>query len=389
MKINMIKCLILLLAPGLILSSCGRKIAEEKGTVAEVLPEGVFLTRDQIGRAGILFGVFEEAELSHDVNARGKLVLPHDKEAGVSTSVGGIITEITVHIGDHVKKGAYLGKLSHPDIIDIQQEYLSARYDYELATSQYERQRALYEQKVASDKNFQESERNYRSARAYFEGFQLNMEQAGFDMVSLDQGKIQPFLLLKSPISGQVDKINTTLGNYVNPDVKIFDVVNRSELHIEVMVFEKDIPLVEVGQRVTFTLSNLGDKVYEASVFAIGSTMDENSRTVPVLAEFNNPPENVYPGMFVAAVIHTGESEYEALPEDALVSEREGEYYVYYTVDDVVNAPLISFTRVRVSPGLIEDGFAQVELLEEVPEGAQFVVSGVYYVRAEFMKTAE
>ncbi len=382
-----IHILIILFIAGTIISCNTHQTKEETMSVASV-PDQVTLSGAQIREAGISLGNFQEAELSHDVNARGRLILPHNSEAAVSTMIGGIVSEIVVHIGDKVKKGTALCKLIHTDIIQAQEDYLNARYNYDHAKSQFERQKVLNRENVSSEKSFQESERNYLSAKTRYDALEIMLRTGGFDMDKLAKGQIEEYLVLRSPIDGQVDKINTNLGKYEGPDQRLFDVVNKSDLHIELMVFEKDVPLVQTGQRVTFSLSNLGDKIYEASVFAIGSTMEESARTVPVLAHFKSREENLFPGMFVAATIHTGESMFQALPENALIAENENEYYIYYTLDEPT-ASDFRFRKIPVKPGLIEDGFAQINLLGDLPEGALIVIEGAYYIRAEFMKALE
>jgi len=369
--------------------SCGRQEVPTEDVETSVNDTGVTFTRAQIEQAGIKFGNFEEAELSHDVFAKGKLVLPNNRHAQVSTTIGGIVSHIWGHPGDYVKKGQNLCRLSHPDIIKAQQDYLNAKFDLDLAKEQYERLKVLVNEDVASRKNFQVAERDYFTAETNFNALKMNAHLAGFDVQSLESGAIQGHLDIVCPITGKINNINLYIGQYVSPGMPLFDVVDKSELHVELMVFEKDIPFIETGQRVTLTLSNISDHVFEADIFTIGSTMEETARTIPVLAHLHEVPDNSYPGMFVSATIHTGESIFNALPEDAIVAEHEGEYYIYYTLDDYPSAEKINFLKVRVEPGLIEDGSASMELLEPLPENAHIVVSGGYYIRSMFIRSVE
>jgi cobalt-zinc-cadmium efflux system membrane fusion protein len=335
------------------------------------------------------FGQFQEALLSHDVYAKGKLILPNEKRAEVSAFIGGITKQIFVRQGEYVKKGQPLCRLVYPDIIEVQQEYLNAKYDLELASGQYDRQKLLLNEDISSKKAYQLAERNYLSAKVNYEALMMNIELAGFDLSILNSGKISDHLDIRSPISGKVTKVNLNMGHYVEPGLPLFGIADISELFVELMVFEKDIQYVEPGQRVTMTLSNISDDVIEGEIFSIGSTMEEMARTVPAIAHFEEMPAIAYPGMFVASTIHTGESMYNALPESAIVSEGDGENYFYYTMNDPKNDPEIQFEKVGVNLLLVEDGFASMELVDPLPDGSRIVVEGGYYIRSMYIRSVE
>jgi cobalt-zinc-cadmium efflux system membrane fusion protein len=44
-----------------------------------------------------------------------------------------------------------------------------------------------------------------------------------------------------SPINGYVLKVNVNRGKYVTPSDILFEIVNPSDIHLAVTVFEKDI----------------------------------------------------------------------------------------------------------------------------------------------------
>ena len=173
--------------------------------------------------------------------------------------------------------------------------------------------------KITSDKFYQKAESNYLVAIAELKGLGLQLEMAGISLSDLNKGIIAPELLLISAIDGFVVNIEANPGKYIMQDERVMSVINRDRLLVELNVFEKDIMKIIPGQRVTFTLSNLSKQVYEAKIVSVGNIVNEENRVVNVLAEFNNSQERMLPGMFVAAEIHTGENDVEALPEEAVV----------------------------------------------------------------------
>lgn len=51
----------------------------------------------------------------------------------------------------------------------------------------------------------------------------------------------------------------TNVGKYINPQDVIMDITNSEDLHVELTVYENDIPRVKKGQRIRFTLANTPD----------------------------------------------------------------------------------------------------------------------------------
>jgi cobalt-zinc-cadmium efflux system membrane fusion protein len=351
--------------------------------------QGIVFTSEQVRQAGMEFGYFQDAMLSHDVYAKGKLKVPNNKLATVSTAIGGIVREIFVNPGQHVRKGQALCRLVYPDIIEVQQEYWNAKFDLDLAKEQFERQQLLMDEDISSEKAFQKAERDYLSAKVNFDALEMNMQLAGFDIESLKNGNIKDHLDIRSPITGKVNEVQIHLGQYVDPDRPLFRVLDKTQMYVELMVFEKDIPFVSIGQRVTISLSNISDQVYEGHISTISSSMDETARSIPVIAVIDDIPQNAYAGMFVASTIHTGEATYKALPEGAIISDNEDENYIYYTLDEPDTATEFHFEKMEVKPLLLEEGYASVDLLDSLPENAHIVLKGGYYIRSMYIRSLE
>jgi cobalt-zinc-cadmium efflux system membrane fusion protein len=173
-----------------------------------------------------------------------------------------------------------------------------------------------------------------------------------------------------------------SLGENVTKDDAMFEVSCRKNLWLELDVFEKDILTIQKGQRVTFLLANAGNEIYEASVSTSGGAVLGTGRVVKVLATFKNDGQQLIPGMFVAAKIHTGEKEFSALPESAIMNMGTSNTYIYYTLEKE-GSEKYTFKKLPVSTGYNEDGFVQVSFPDPLPGQARVVVNGGYYILAE------
>jgi membrane fusion protein, heavy metal efflux system len=367
----------------LMLASCGQPDApadnmQETGLSGK---QKVSLTPEQIELAGIEFGFIEKKLLSGDVDARGKLILPQDGKASVGPVIRGVVHSIEVQQGQSVVKGQVLAYLTHPDYIRIQEQYLSTINSLVFLENDFKRQERLYAENVSSEKKFLQVKTDYLGAKAKKKSLKLMIEQIGIDPVKIEGGKIFSKIPVKTPITGMVNAISVNLGKNVNEGEELFEITCRNKLFLDLSVFEKDIQKIEKGQRVTFTLSNIDTVIFEAGVISIGGSVQQAGRVVKVLAEFENSGQNLFPGMFVASLIHTREALYDALPESALMDYGTGKPYVYFTTSPA-DSPDIEFETAAVATGYEEDGYVQVTLLTPLPANSRIVTKGGYYVQA-------
>lgn len=376
--------LLILISAGLAISSCNQNAEPPVEQEETDMPADrkVTLTQDQVELAGFKFGQPELKVLSGHVDAPGKLSLPSGAQAKISPVFGGIVHSIEVTLGQTVKKGQVLAYLTDPEYIKIQNEYLSAHINLNLLEDEYKRQQRLFDQQVSSEKKRIQAKTEFQTTKAEAKALELMISQIGLDPEQVIQGNLYTEIPVKSPITGIINDIMINLGENITEDDKMFEVSCRNELLLELDVFEKDILNIKNGQRVSFWLANAGGFTYEAKILTTGGAVIQNGGVVKVLASFYNENQQLIPGMFVAAKIHTGEKEFNALPESAIMNSGTSNTFVYYTTDSE-NSNTLSFEKVGVSTGYNEDGFVQVSFSERLDPAARVVISGGYYIMAE------
>jgi len=354
--------------------------------VIEAEPVGsdgsVSLTLAKTGIASIQYGTITRRRLSNDIRAKGKLILSPKDNAQVTSFAEGTVRSILVKEGDHVKAGQPLVTLTSPEIIRLQQDFLNARIKRTLLQSEYKRQQQLGEEKINAAKRLEEAAANLSEAETLYRSLYLQLKLFNISPDELDSTGIRANIDVVSPIDGIVEQVGISLGQYIPSDFPLFRVINKQNLLIELRVFEKDVPFIRVDQRVTFSLANLGNESYEATIKSIGATVEENARTVKVLAVFRNSSSFILPGMFVTAEIHTDEKKVDALPEEAVMNEGDSSTYLFYSLSSPEDSLQI-FYRLPVQSGFAEEGYKQVILLDSLPAGARIVVRGGYYIKSE------
>lgn len=344
--------------------------------------EKVVLTQAQAGLAGLVYGKIEQKVLSGDVDARGKLILPQSAKATISPLIKGVVASIEVMPGQIVKKGQILAWLTHPDFLEIQEQFQASNNMLAYLENDFNRQKKLYDENASSEKKYLQTKADYLNALTKSNVMRLMIEQLGMEPSAIENGKIFDKIPVKTPIDGIVDAILVNLSKSVAEGDQLFVITCRRRLFVELDVFEKDIMKIKKGQRVTFVLTNVENSVFEAEVTSVGGSVQQAGRVVKVLAEFNNTGELLFPGMFVASEIHTGEEAFDALPESAVMNFGTGNPYIYYTTSAPGNS-IIEFSKVVITTGFAEDGLVQVAPLRPIPENARIVIEGGYYIQSE------
>ena len=375
-----------LIYSALILSlfSCGSKA--EKEPVKEAEPEAetstvVTLTPAQFQTAGIVPGNVEKKQISSNIKANGKLDVPPQSLISVSAPFGAFIKNTELLQGSFVRKGQIVVSLQHPDLIQLQQDYLENKSQQEYLLAEYKRQEELAKENVNAQKVFQQAKANYQTALARIKGLQEKLKLLNIDMKALDAGNIQSTINLYSPITGYVTAVNTNIGAYVNPSDKLFEIVNTEHLHAELTVFEKDIPKLKLDQRVRFTLAN-ETKQRTASVHLIGRQISDE-RTVRVHCHLDREDRELLPGMYLTAWIETGNAMVNALPDDAII-QFEDKPCIF------IAKSKYQYEMMPIEKGNSELGYTEVILPQGFDiAGTKVVVKGAYFLFAKLKNVEE
>ncbi len=204
----------------------------------------------------------------------------------------------------------------------------------------------------------------------------------GISTANLVAGNLITQLTIKSPIAGSVGKVLANIGSSVDASTPIAEVVDNSSLHLDLFVYEKDLPLIRKGQPINFILTNQPGRNYTAEVFSVGTTFENESKAIAVHAIVQGNKQGLIEGMSVTGQISTAKTDVPALPNEAFVNQ-DGMDYVFVQKDET------TFEKIPVKKGASELGYTEVTLLGEVPEGAKFVVKGAFFLLAKMTNAGE
>lgn len=320
------------------------------------------------------------------VQANGQLEVPPQNEAAITAIIGANVTSIKVIEGDKVSKGSVLAYLSHPDLIKLQTDYSNAYNRMNFLQKEYNRQKRLYEAEVASGRKFQETESEYNSMKGMVNGLESQLRLLRLNLDRLRNGNVYSQVPVVSPINGYVEKVNIKIGQFVQQQTEMFEIVNTDHIHADLMIFEKDVSKVKEGQTVEFNIESLPDSDLSAKIYSVGKTFEQNPKAVHVHAEIENKQGNLFPGMYLTGKIATSENKVTALPEEAIITE-DGEPYIF-TAKKVTEGGEEEWelSPLKVVTGQEDDGWVEIKLLQPLQSGEKVVWNKAYYLISEMKK---
>lgn len=371
-----------LLTVSFFISSCAKKeTAKNEVTETTKNTSNIELNDKQLSLSEIETGNTEVQELAHMVTGNGFMELPPENMATISLPISGRIVKVFVTIGDKVKKGQTLAEVEHPEFIQLQKEYLESKSNYTASKSEYERISDLANDNISSTKQLQESRNKYETAKANFEASKASLSLIQVSPETIDQKGVQSRFAIKSPIEGSVTSTSLNLGKSVSPGESLFDIINKSHMHVNLQIFENDLPHIALGDRVEFNLISHPDQKFDAEIQYIGEKVDPDNRSVEVIAHILKPQEVFKEGMYVNGTIHTQKRTVATLPETAIIN-RDNQWFAFIKKGN-------SFEEVRVHKGAEMNGLVEILNPQDFPNNNSVVTKGAYYIESEIEKTAE
>lgn len=239
----------------------------------------------------------------NQVSFNGTMVIPPQRMATVSLTMGGVVKSTSLLPGESVGKGTVLATLENPEFITLQQTYLDSHAQAEYLEAEYRRQKALSAEQAASQKKFQQSKADYLSMKSRMEAAAAQLELLGVNPATLLDGGIRSYLQVKAPIAGYVADVEMNVGKYMNAGDALCEIVDKRYTLLRLTAYEKDLADMKIGSSVQFRVNGMGKTVFKATLISIGQKVDEDTRSVEVYARVDTVNSQFRPGMYVTARI--------------------------------------------------------------------------------------
>lgn len=363
-------------------SSCKQSKPTEKEATATAINNVVKLTTEQFKNAHIETGKPEKLTITGTLTVNGKIDVPPQNLVSVSMPLGGYLLSTNLLPGMPVKKGEVIATLEDQQYIQLQQDYLTVKAKLAFAEKEVERQKELNQTKASSDKVFQSAEAEYKMLQINLNALAEKLKLINIKPAAVAYNTISRSVPIYSPINGFVSKVNVNIGKYVTPADVMFELINTSDIHLNLKVFEKDIDKINVGQKVMAHSNAHPDKKYPCEIILISRDITDDG-SVEVHCHFEQYDHTLFPGMYMNATIDIKNQHAFVVPEDAVVT-FESKQYIF------VSKGNYKYEMTEVNTGINKDG----KIAIQVPsannfENLEIVQKGAYVLLMQLKNKPE
>ncbi|WP_379090041.1 efflux RND transporter periplasmic adaptor subunit [Pedobacter sp. UC225_65] len=377
MKQLLIKCSYILS----IVSMLGCSGASKPEQVAATTPPAddvVQLTAAQAKQIDLMVEEIQPRKMSATLQLNGQIDVPPQNLISVSVPLGGYLKSSSLLPGTQVRKGQLLAIMEDPQYIQLQQDYLIIKSKVAFATKEYARQKELNVGKANSDKVVQQAENEWRQLTIESKGLAEKLRLIGLVPARLTENNISRTINIYSPINGYVSKVNVNIGKYVTPSDVIFELVNPTDIHLNLVVFEKDLHLLKIGQQVTAYANAKPEQKYNTKIVLISHSLN-NDRSTEVHCHIDKYDKTLAPGMYMNAEVQLEHKEIEALPNAAIVNYENKDYVFVAQADQ-------TYKMTPIAKNQSVGGFTAVDASLK---GKKVVVKGAYSLLMKLKNTID
>jgi cobalt-zinc-cadmium efflux system membrane fusion protein len=323
----------------------------------------------------------------------GKISVDEDRSTPIFSPYAGRVLKLFVKPNDTVTVGQPLFTLQATDMVQAQNDFISAatglnkaRSALNLAQMIDKRQRLLYEGKAVPLKEVQNARATLDAAESDVRAAEVALEAARNRLRILgktdqeitefqEKGTIDPATLITAPIGGTIVQRKVGPGQYdgsASTD-PVFIIGDLSTVWVVAYMRETEAPMVQVGQAIYFTVLAYPDRWFPANISYVAAAFDPTTRRLLVRATVNNAAGLLKPEMFASVKSLSGEGDNAvAVPRDAIIYE--GDSVRVWAVRDDDKAIELRRIKVGLTNGKVVEvveGLAPKDLV--VTKGSLFI----------------
>lgn len=362
-----------------IVISCKKEIQESKTEI--VLKENeVSLTDAQMKNANIETISMSEKSISSVLKINGKIDVPPQNLVSVSVPLGGYLRSTKLLPGMHVNKGEVIAVMEDQQYIQLQQDYLVSKAKLVYAEKESARQNDLNQSQASSDKVTQMAQAEMSSLRAMTNGLAEKLRLININPNTISASKISQKINILATINGFVSKVNVNIGKYISPSEVMFELINPTDIHLNIKVYEKDVAKLKIGQKIIAYTNAEPNKKHECEIILISKDVSADG-TSEVHCHFEDYDKTLLPGMYMNAEVELNSSNSNTLPEESIIN-FEGKDYVYI---EIANQ---KYQMIEVQIGEKENGFLQILNVIDL-RNKKIVSQGAYTLLMKMKNTEE
>ncbi len=328
-------------------------------------------------------------------------------QVSVRSQVEGRLLNLSVDVGDSVRKGQVLARLNDnllvaavnrekAELATLESELARAKTQVSNAQIQLEETLVQLEQAENDAARYAELAKTGLIAQQQAESYQtaakvaqkavlsareqINIEKQGVaaargriesqKAVISEQEQRQAFTNLISPIDGVVLTKTREPGNLIQPGEEVLQIGDFSRVKVIVPLSELDLGSVNLGQKVQVKLDAFTGDSFSGTVTSIAPQADSTARQVSVEVTVANPARQIKGGL-LARVTFLSTRQQRVIVPDSAILEEDGVNYVF-VVNGEAETRQAKVQKQEVQLGDRANG--RVEITTGIEPGAKLVV---------------
>jgi cobalt-zinc-cadmium efflux system membrane fusion protein len=338
----------------------------------------VTLTKDAVQRAGIEVTDVTTAAGSDHIRLPGVVEPNAYRQVAVTPLVGGRVVRVSAQLGDRVRRGQALAEVYSPELAEARAKYTAAKAMLDAHDRELQRAQKLVEIGAASRQELERIHAEHAAQTAEVESARARLQLLGAapDQATATKADSATITVV-APIDGIVTDRLANTGLNVDPSVKLFSVVDLSNVWIVADVYEKDLGRVRVGAPATVTTAAYPGLSLSARVSYIDPQLNASTRTAKARIEVANSRGELRLGMYTDVAIETAQgTSVISIPKSAVQSVADRQV-VYVTVPGEPTKFIEREVRLGNSSGDV------VEVISGLSSRDSVVSKGSFFIRAE------
>lgn len=312
----------------------------------------IHISQEQIDNLGIEIESLKSSQLIPLFYVPGKVVVPADHEVLISSNQPGLVSQLPVNIGDKVQKGQLLAQLNSPELVTLQQAFLTAASELNLSAQELNRDQKLLQEGVIAQRRWQETQMLHSSKSAKADEARQLLLLAGMSAAEIKTlGQTRKFdnrLNIRSTVNGVVLERLTNLGARLDVQAPLYRIADLSELWLEIHIPQERLNNIRLGDVV-----RLEDEKTTAKISLLGQSVNRDNQTVMARATIDSPVAGLRVGQNVNVQIMQNSVQPGYIVPNTAIAQNEGRAYVFVRNKDGFAVTEVSVTGKQDKDSLI------------------------------------
>lgn len=338
---------------------------QNSGSRAQIIRQKgkIFIPESSPYRSRIVVAPVQQKNISRSKVVTGTVEADPTRTVKILAPVAGRVGELSVSLGDTVKKGQRLATIDSGDLAQAVADAEKARASVKLTKSALERATGLNKAGGLALKELEQAQNDYHQASS-----ELKRAEARLDVIG-DSGKVsgERQIVLTSPIDGTITSLDTAPGDFIdNTTESMMTISNLEKVWVTASVQEKDLGFVQKDERVEVTLLAYPEEVFSGQVQVISQLLEADTRRNKVRISFDNPHGIFKLNMFATVRFFAPAAQSVLIPPSAL-------FIVNDDTSVFVEVAPWTFQR---KPVVIEADYQGSTIVRGIEPGQKIVVKG-------------